>query len=77
MANVRPVSLLKMRSSYGVTGNNNNGNYTYYANVGATGSNGANNYVFDGKLASGNNVTTLSNSTSGWGIAHCYCWPRL
>ena len=70
MADVRPVSLLKIRSSYGVTGNNNIGNYTYYANVGATGSNGTNNYVFDGKLAAGNNVTTLSNSTLGWEITH-------
>lgn len=68
MAGVRPVSLLKLRGSYGVTGNNNIGNYTYYANVAGANGGATNNYAFDGKLAAGNNVTTLSNSTLGWEI---------
>ncbi len=68
MQNIDAVSLLKLRTSYGVTGNNNIGNYTYFANVGAVNSGATNNYVFDNTLAPGNTVTTLANRTLGWEI---------
>jgi TonB-dependent starch-binding outer membrane protein SusC len=66
MQNIRPVSFLKLRSSYGVTGNNNIGNYSYYAGVSAANSGNSNNYVFNNALAPGNAVTTLENTTLGW-----------
>ncbi len=66
MAGVKSVSLLKFRTSYGVTGNNNIGNYTYFANVSSTNSGSTNNYVFNNTLAPGNMVSTLANSTLGW-----------
>ncbi|MBD0294935.1 MAG: TonB-dependent receptor [Flavisolibacter sp.] len=66
MANVPVVSLLKLRSSYGETGNNNIGNYTYFANVSSVNSGSSNNYVFNNTLAPGNTVTTLANPTLGW-----------
>lgn len=66
MAHVKAVSLLKLRSSYGETGNNNIGNYTYYANVSSVNSGNTNNYVFNNTLAPGNMVSTLANSTLGW-----------
>lgn len=66
MSNVKAISLLKLRTSYGETGNNNIGNYTYYANVSASNSGSTNNYVFNNALAAGNAVTTLANATLGW-----------
>jgi TonB-linked SusC/RagA family outer membrane protein len=66
MRNNRTVSLLKIRSSYGETGNNNIGNYTYYANVSSANSGSTNNYVFNNALAAGNMVSTLANTTLGW-----------
>jgi TonB-linked SusC/RagA family outer membrane protein len=66
MAGIKAISLLKLRSSYGETGNNNIGNYTYYANVSALNAGSTNNYVFNNTLVAGNAVTTLANSTLGW-----------
>lgn len=55
------VSLLKLRASYGVTGNNNIGNYTQYAlidnNVPA---------VFGDTFAPGSAVNSLANPNLGW-----------
>ena len=66
MSGLSQVSLLKLRASYGETGNNNIGNYTYFANVGAVNGGSTNNYVFNNALAPGNTVTTLANPTLGW-----------
>lgn len=61
MENSETISLLKIRSSYGVTGNNNIGNYTQYAlvdnNVPA---------VFGDTFAPGSAVSSLSNPNLGW-----------
>lgn len=54
------LSFLKLRSSYGLTGNNNIGNYTSIAMMGPT------NYVFGGSLAQGLSVTSLGNPLLGW-----------
>lgn len=55
------VSFLKLRASYGVTGNNNIGNYTQYALV-----NNTINATFDNSVVPGAAVTSLSNSNLGW-----------
>ncbi|MAZ27755.1 MAG: SusC/RagA family TonB-linked outer membrane protein [Cytophagaceae bacterium] len=61
MQNVSSLSLLKLRASYGVTGNNNIGNYTQYALI-----NNTVNAVFNGNTAPGSAVTSLSNPNLGW-----------
>lgn len=60
MDRFRYISFMKLRASYGVTGNNNIGNYTSLAHV--TG----NNYVFNGALVSGATITTLQNANLRW-----------
>ena len=55
------VSFAKIRGSYGVTGNNNIGNYTQYALVSNTV-----NHVFDNNVVPGAAVTSLSNPFLGW-----------
>ncbi|MCY1723041.1 TonB-dependent receptor [Prolixibacteraceae bacterium Z1-6] len=54
-------SLVKIRGSWGVTGNNNIGNYTHYALVDL-----GENAVFNGSVESGSAVTNLSNAELGW-----------
>ena len=66
MTGLKPVSFLKLRASYGETGNNNIGNYTHYASVSANNSGASNNYSFNNTLVPGNTVTTLANTTLGW-----------
>jgi TonB-linked SusC/RagA family outer membrane protein len=60
MKSIDMLSYLKLRSSYGITGNNNIGNYSYYAAVNSQ------NYVFNNVLANGKATTSLSNSELGW-----------
>ncbi|MFC5625604.1 SusC/RagA family TonB-linked outer membrane protein [Algoriphagus winogradskyi] len=55
------VSFTKLRASYGVTGNNNIGNYTQYALVNNTINAAFGNTVFPGAA-----VTSLSNRNLGW-----------
>lgn len=55
------VSFAKLRASYGVTGNNNIGNYTQYALV-----NNTINAVFGDQVVPGAGVTSLNNSNLGW-----------
>lgn len=55
------VSFAKLRASYGVTGNNNIGNYTQYALV-----NNTINAVFGDQVVAGAGVTSLNNSNLGW-----------
>ena len=61
MDNVDAISLLKLRASYGVTGNNNIGNYTQYALIDNTV-----NAAFGNDLAPGSAVTSLANPNLGW-----------
>jgi TonB-linked SusC/RagA family outer membrane protein len=55
------ISFAKIRASYGVTGNNNIGNYTQYALI-----NNTINHVFDNDVVPGAAITSLSNSFLGW-----------
>ncbi|HXO75122.1 MAG TPA: TonB-dependent receptor, partial [Puia sp.] len=57
---LHPVSFLKVRASYGLTGNNNIGNYTYIPNTGSS------NYVLGGALTPGTTITTLGNNDLAW-----------
>jgi TonB-linked SusC/RagA family outer membrane protein len=61
MTNIKAISFLKIRGSYGTVGNNNIGNYTQYATV-----NNTTNAVFGSTVASGASVTTLGNANLGW-----------
>ena len=55
------ISFMKLRASYGITGNNNIGNYTQYALV-----NNTINGVFGNTVVPGAAVTSLSNTNLGW-----------
>jgi TonB-dependent starch-binding outer membrane protein SusC len=59
--NIEKISFLKLRTSWGVTGNNNIGNYTQYALV-----NNTVNAVFGSTIAPGAAVTSLANPNLGW-----------
>ncbi len=59
--NIDKISFLKLRTSWGVTGNNNIGNYTQYALV-----NNTVNAVFGSTIAPGAAVTSLANPNLGW-----------
>ncbi|WP_149277035.1 SusC/RagA family TonB-linked outer membrane protein [Pareuzebyella sediminis] len=61
LENSEKISLLKLRASYGVTGNNNIGNYTQYALIDNTV-----NAVFGNDFAPGSAVNSLSNPNLGW-----------
>lgn len=54
------IDELKLRASYGFTGNFNIGNYSYMSNIGTR------DYVFNGTLGSGRVMTTLANPNLGW-----------
>lgn len=54
------LSLFKLRLSYGITGNNNIGNYTQYNVISNS------NAVFGSSVASGIKVTNLGNIELGW-----------
>ena len=60
MPKIEALNFLKVRGSWGITGNNNIGNYTHYSSVTSQ------NYVFNNVLASGRVGTTLGNSNLGW-----------
>jgi TonB-dependent starch-binding outer membrane protein SusC len=55
------ISFTKLRASYGVTGNNNIGNYTQYALV-----NNTINAVFGNSIVAGAAITSLDNPRLGW-----------
>ncbi|MVT44505.1 SusC/RagA family TonB-linked outer membrane protein [Chitinophaga oryziterrae] len=54
------LSDLKLRVSYGLSGNYNIGNYTYVSNINST------NYVFGGGVASGRSSSNLRNPDLTW-----------
>ncbi|WP_421876628.1 SusC/RagA family TonB-linked outer membrane protein [Marinoscillum sp.] len=60
MADLPTVSFLKLRASYGITGNNNVGNYTQYASVVST------NNPFNDVLYGGKSLAGLNNEGLGW-----------
>lgn len=55
-----PIPQLKLRFSYGVTGNNQIGNYAPLGVVGSS------NYVFGGSQAAGRTLNTIPNNKLGW-----------
>jgi len=60
MADINAVSFLKLRASYGVTGNFNIGNYTHIPTISAA------NYAFGGSIAGGRRVDNLADQSIGW-----------
>ncbi len=54
------MNYLKLRASYGLTGNYNIGNYTYLSNIVSK------NYIFGGSLAPGKSVENISNNDLTW-----------
>jgi hypothetical protein len=60
MQNFKKIDLLKIRASYGLTGNNNIGNYTHLSAISLS------NYVLNGALAIGEAVTSLGNPDLTW-----------
>lgn len=54
------LSYLKVRGSYGVTGNFNIGNFSYLSNIATT------NYVIGGSLVPGSSLSNLGNKALGW-----------
>jgi TonB-linked SusC/RagA family outer membrane protein len=61
LRSVQPISFAKLRASYGITGNNNIGNYTQYALI-----NNTVNAAFGDNVAPGAVVTSLANNNLGW-----------
>lgn len=61
LQNQQKISFAKLRASFGVTGNNNIGNYTQYALI-----NNTVNAVFGNNVAAGAVVTSLANANLGW-----------
>lgn len=60
MERVAFIDFLKVRASYGITGNYNIGNYTAIAQTAPY------NYVFNGVLVSGATISTLGNTELAW-----------
>lgn len=58
--NIKPISYLKFRGSYGVVGNNNVGNYTQYASMVNT------NAVINNQYLSGKSLGGFNNAMLGW-----------
>jgi TonB-dependent starch-binding outer membrane protein SusC len=61
LKNIDKISFLKIRTSWGLTGNNNIGNYTQFALI-----NNTVNAVFGNTVAAGAAVTSLANPNLGW-----------
>src|SRR5690625_4010567 len=60
MPAIREISFLKIRSSYGITGNFNIGNYSHIPTISTA------NYVFGNSIASGRSVSNLADQNLGW-----------
>ena len=60
MKSIKPISFLKFRASYGITGNNNIGNYPQYAYAVIT------NNPVDDVYYSGRSIAGLDNAYLGW-----------
>ncbi|MEH6306324.1 TonB-dependent receptor [Olivibacter sp. CPCC 100613] len=66
MQNVSPISLLKLRASYGKVGNNNIGDYTYLASV------ISDNYVFGNQVTPGKMLNGIGNAFLTWETTESY-----
>ncbi len=64
------ISYLKLRGSYGKTGNFNIGNYAQISNITNTTSTTNANYVFGGALTPGLSITTLGNKDLTWEVSN-------
>lgn len=60
LQHIKGISILKFRTSYGLAGNFNIGNYTWISNIGTS------NAVFGGQLAGGRVATSLNNPDLTW-----------
>ncbi|MDR6942969.1 SusC/RagA family TonB-linked outer membrane protein [Mucilaginibacter pocheonensis] len=60
MENIKIIDFLKIRSSYGITGNNTIGNYTALSALGKY------NYVLNGVSVAGQTIGTLGNPELAW-----------
>ncbi len=60
MKNIKFLDFLKLRSSYGITGNNNFGNFDALATMGEF------NYILNGALVPGQSIRQLGNSELAW-----------
>lgn len=60
LKDVNWVNELKIRASYGLSGNFNIGNYTYMSSI------GTGNYIFGGSLAPGRVMNSIGNPGLGW-----------
>lgn len=60
MPELNQISFLKLRSSYGVTGNFNIGNYSHIPTISTA------NYVFGNSIAAGRSVSNLADQNLGW-----------
>lgn len=60
MEDYNSINELRLRGSYGITGNFNIGNYTHLSEV------GSNDYVFGGSRAYGKTLNSLGNINLGW-----------
>jgi TonB-linked SusC/RagA family outer membrane protein len=60
MENFKKIDLLKIRASYGITGNNNFGNFTAIPTLAKY------NYLLNGELIQGQTIGTLGNSELAW-----------
>ncbi len=60
LEDVKAISFLKLRASYGVVGNFNIGNYTHIPTISTA------NYVFGGSVGSGRRIDNLADQGIGW-----------
>lgn len=58
---IKTMNYLKLRASYGVTGNYNIGNYSHTVSIAS-----ADDYVFDGKIAQGKVQNIIGNASLTW-----------
>jgi TonB-linked SusC/RagA family outer membrane protein len=66
MKNIKPISFLKLRASYGKVGNYNIGNYTYIAGL------NTDNYVLNNVVTSGKSLNGLGNNNLTWETSTSY-----
>ncbi|MDN3550688.1 SusC/RagA family TonB-linked outer membrane protein [Mucilaginibacter aquaedulcis] len=66
LKNVKPISFLKLRGSYGKVGNNNIGFYTYLASVNTS------NYVFGDQVTPGKTLSGIGNNSLTWETTTSY-----
>jgi TonB-linked SusC/RagA family outer membrane protein len=64
--NIKPISFLKLRASYGKVGNNNIGDYTYLASVNTS------NYVFSNQVTPGKTLSGIGNNDLTWETTTSY-----